>query len=424
MANITLSFQFKDSRFSLCAAVKGTSKRNYKEVQNLVNPNFDSWDKKKQLFVEATEMAIHNNAVLFDMKQRYQHLINMCDPLTGKELFELHEASTTILAKKEITFEEYLKKIISDMRNESVKMPSKNYQLYITLLHKLEVQRNATNKISDKILDTPLTEVSDIHFMKFGEFILKELKGINYLGLMKHFKAVMRRAKKYGLTSNVLEYPYTEDMPTNNRDISKVVNGVHVLTEREYNKFLNLALSTIPQSGIRRDFYKELYRDFCVFIYEMKMRPADVVCLQYNSIKNGIVVYLPTKKKNYQKVQEALVSAPITPKAKSILSKYEGQSSKGYVFPFSMNEYAWELSNADSFNKWNNRKQATLEKINAFLSKVRMVFNVEILTTYTFRHSAFTHEINAGKKTLIQIAKEGGTSVEMLEKHYYNHLKK
>ena len=414
MADISLSFQIKDGRFSLCATVKGTSKRNYKEVQGLINPNFDSWEKKTQRFNEPTNEAIHNNNVLRIMRECYQHLIDTFNPYSGKELFEVHETASKILAEKELTLGEYVKNVISDLRHSATKMPSKNYQLYITLLHKLEIQR--------KLINIPLADIDDEHFRAFGQFVLNDLKGVNYLGLMKHFIAVIRKAQKNGLTSKILEYPYQEDTPTNNeKAIERARNGVHILTKKQYEKFLNLDLSKIPQSGPRREFYKELYRDFCIFLYEMKMRPCDVVCLRLTSIEDNKLFYLPAKKKNYKDLKNAYVSIPITKKAMNIALKYKGQSKKGYIFPFSMNEYDWDMRNSDSFNKWYNRKQSTLEKINTFLVKVKTELKVETLTLYTFRHSAFTHGINEGKN-LLKIAKEGGTSIKMLENHYYNHL--
>lgn len=42
-----------------------------------------------------------------------------------------------------------------------------------------------------------------------------------------------------------------------------------------------------------------------------------------------------------------------------------------------------------------------------FLSKVASILKVEELTTYTFRHSTFTHKIQAGEN-IMQLAKEGG----------------
>ena len=97
-------------------------------------------------------------------------------------------------------------------------------------------------------------------------------------------------------------------------------------------------------------------------------------------------------------------------------------SPQGYIFPFSMNNYEWDFDNAKSFAKWYIRKQKQLEDINKFLEKIKPILKAKQLTNYTFRHSAFTHEIKAGKKNIMQIAKEGGTSVKMLEHHYFNHL--
>jgi hypothetical protein len=74
--HLSLSFQFKDSCFSLCATIKGTSKRHYKEVPNLINPDFNRWDKKQQSFVGLSVDAIHNNGVLREMRERYQRLID------------------------------------------------------------------------------------------------------------------------------------------------------------------------------------------------------------------------------------------------------------------------------------------------------------------------------------------------------------
>jgi hypothetical protein len=46
-----------------------------------------------------------------------------------------------------------------------------------TLLHKLEKE--------GEIINVPLNAVDDNHFTAFGRFILKELKGVNYLFLFQ-----------------------------------------------------------------------------------------------------------------------------------------------------------------------------------------------------------------------------------------------
>jgi hypothetical protein len=105
----------------------------------------------------------------------------------------------------------------------------------------------------------------------------------------------------------------------------------------------------------------------------------------------------------------------------SIIDKYKGQSSQGYIFPFAINES--DLYNKD-FYKWNNKKDHVLVKINHFLKKVAPFIGVSPndLIVYTFRHTVLTHEIQDNKKSPMRIAKEAGTSVIMLEKHYYDYL--
>lgn len=127
------------------------------------------------------------------------------------------------------------------------------------------------------------------------------------------------------------------------------------------------------------------------------------------------------KKKNYLEERKRTTTRPITPKAKEIIAKYKGKLEKGYIFPFSMNDYDWDYADAESWNKWHNRKQKQLQDINEFLHKFEKAMRIEgTITLYSFRHSAFTHAINAKDCNLMKIAKEGATSVKMLEQHYYH----
>ena len=186
------------------------------------------------------------------------------------------------------------------------------------------------------------------------------------------------------------------------------------------NKFCYLDLTIIPHSGVNRMFYKELYRDFCIFLYEMKMRPCDVIRLHTNNINNSFIVYVAEKKKNYLDEHKRTTCVKLTETAKRIVCKYRGKSTKGYVFPFTMNNYDWDFDNAVSWNKWQNRKQKTLQDINEFLHKFESILHVKEITLYTFRHSAFTHAVNAKGSNLMRIAREGSTSIDMLENHYYH----
>ena len=428
--NLVLTYAIKNGRFSICATVKGTTKRNYKEIKTLVNPNFTAWDPKVQMFCELTDEAITNNQILFEIKRYYQDIIDKYSP-EGKDLFAYPDYDVRHIFKEKssaqnsnsnevvvnLTFGAYLQQVIHEMKTCTSKVPSKNYQNYITLLHKLESEKH--------IIQESIVKIDDSHYEAFGEFILNKLKGVNYKSLMKMFKAVVNKAYKAKLTKNILTYDYISKMPKKAVDFDKAINGVSVLTKQQYKRFLKMDLKKLNCSGPNPLHYMELYRDFCIFMYEMKMRPCDVIRLKKSDFRKGVMSVFNKKKMNYHNIQSAIQTNPLTQTAKDIISKYEGKSSKGYIFPFAMNEYEWDIYDPKSHGMWYNRKQATFERINSFLKKVQEALDVEDnLTLYTFRHSAFTHEINDQKKNLLQIAKEGGTSVNMLEHHYYNHIRK
>ncbi|NDW12490.1 hypothetical protein D0T50_06245 [Bacteroides sp. 214] len=435
MEHIKLSFSFKDSRFSLCATLKGTSTRCYKEVQGLTNPNWSSWEKKLQCFNEPTEQAIQNNNVLQLMKEHYQRLIDTCKPTTPKELFSdsLNETAAKVEAKcteRVLTFGEYLNVLIEELKNSKDGLPSTNYRLYITLLNKL--------KSEGSIINVPIASISDEHFEAFGSYINDKLNGVNYVPLMKRFKTTTRyynETLKKDMPRIKLTYPYMRSIKGSFQahERAKQKKLCAALSMKEYQRFVDLDLSLIAWAGSNSTYYKELYRDFCIFMYEMMIRPCDVVVLKKKDIviDNGerCILYIPIKKKNYKgdKLENAVVNVPITKTAQSIINKYAGKSTKGYIFPFAINQRDWQMDDVDSFNKWYLRKQRLIEKIDNFLSKVQDVIKpqeIDKLTTYVFRRSTFTHKVNAKGTNIIELAKHGGTSVKMLEKHYYNANKK
>lgn len=420
--NINLSFSNEKKGFFLRITEKGKSNGLRAKVKNLRNPNFDCWDKKRQKFVEASTDAIHNNSVLREMLCKYQTVLNTCNPQSPAELKQLVETGEKVEAIKPVTLGSYLESLIHSMKTETSQMPSKNYQCYINLLHKLEEADRRNDCFHYNLLSVPVNEVTDTHFEQFGKYVRTALKGVNYMGLMKLFHATFVKAKEARLTQNELTYKYRKDKPKDmEKAVEKAVKGVNVLTVPQYKKFVSMDLSKVPCGNKVQIRHMELYRDFCIFLYETKMRPCDLVKLHTSEIKGDRIIYCATKKKNYTDEKNSLVNTALTPTAKEIMKKYKGQSGQGYVFPFAMNEYHWDFKKHESFNRWYNKERRTLQSINHFLNKVAEILKVEELTTYTFRHSTFTHKIQVGAN-IMQLAKEGGTSVSMLEKHYYNHF--
>ena len=457
MAELNLTFTYKDGRFCLCVTVKGTTIRHYRQINELENPIFRDWDKKTQRFNGSTISVVRNNQKLLEIKEHYQQLIKRFKPSDGKELFKMEQQwelakskpkpirrtkAAMIKADKshneppmfasgkqsaydydmpvaspttETTVGDYIRWLIYEMRHERIKKPSRNYQVYVNLLHKLEMER--------RIINVPISQVDNALFIRLGKWILSlpENKGrSNFKEIMKRFKAVHNKAFEHELNNNVLRYKYSKDAPTRKAIKRKTI------TEAQYEAIKNMDLSGITQYGRNSAFLKELYRDFSVFLYEMKIRPVDAIKLHSDDIISvkgkRYIHYIPEKKKNYATDNE--VFNEITETAEQIIKRYAGRSSQGYVFPFAINEHRWNFDDPDSWNHWSNRKNTTLEKVRLFMKKVAKVvgFDPKDWCNYTMRHSTFTHEINKNEKPLLKIAKEGGTGVEMLEMHYYSYI--
>lgn len=385
-------------------------------VHGLTNPNFDFWDKKNQRFKEGSVTAIANNPVL-------DAVCALCDELlTNAQIttpLQFVDALKKGVAPKDVeTLGDFLNSLIDEMRNgTNKKLPSRNYQVYRNLLHKLEQEGALINR--------PIGEIDNKCFIQFHNFLFSlsaDEGGNNYENLMKLFKQVHTKAFNREKNNNVLRFNYKDNAPT-----VETTEKRQPLTMEQYKRFAELDLSAIPQSGVNVEFYKELYHDFCLFLYETKCRPVDAIRAHSTNIVTvkgrKCFKYTPEKKKNTKGQKDVIVTAPLSDKALQIIAKYEGKSGKGYVFPFSMNEYDWDFKDAKSWNNWNNRKTRALEMVNKWLKKVQEVLKVGFtMTLYTFRHTTLTHACHAKGANVLQIALEAGTSVEMLQKHYVSNV--
>lgn len=390
----------------------GTMQRAILPVNCPDIPDTEFWDSARQRYMAPTAAAMACNEYLDGLAKK-------CEEMLAARHFDKPQQLVEALRNDEkpvITFGSFLRDLIHTLRTGTHnKRPSRNYQVYITLLHKLEKE--------GRIIDVPLSEISNKHFVAFGDFILslsdKDGRS-NYLNLMKLFKQVHKKAFNKELNDNVLRFKYSDEAPMYD-DTGKRPS----LTKQQYSDFVSLDVNSVLQSGPRKRFYASLYHDFCVFMYEAKMRPVDVLKLKFSEVVEIegklYIKYIPEKKKNYRSLAKITIS-PLTPTAKSLLEKYRGQSAQGYVFPFSMNNYEWDMMDAKSWNQWNCRKQAAIEKINKWLKKAGEKIGLNFgLTLYTFRHSALSHAC-ADNPNYMQIALEAGTTPSVLMSHYVSNV--
>lgn len=425
MANEHLKIALKHdkARGNLSIVVRycgGNDGRKRITVQGLVEPDFSRWDKKAEIFTGWSQMAKTNNAIIGKVKERCREILNDEHIVTTDDFYNTYIGASGTSGDASVpktnaveTLGDYLRSLIDGMRNgTNNRLPSRNYQVYINLLHKLEREK--------RIIKVPLKDISNKHFIDFGEWLLglKDEDGrCNYRNLMKLFKQVHTMAYDEEKNDNQFRFRYSKHAP-----LKEAKEKRPPLSPKQYRQFCSLDLSTVLQRGPNTEFYVELYHDFCMFLYETKSRPADVLQVKARDFVNEggktFWKYVPEKKKNYEKAP--IVKAPLSDVALSIVKKYEGKSAKGYVFPFSMNNYDWDAKDAKSWNTWNNRKAHALQMVNAWLKKVqKKITDIDFqLTLYTFRASAFTHACNAPNANIMRIALEGGTSIKMLEQHY------
>lgn len=433
MVELNLSFAVIRGTMCLRITKKGTTVRSYKSIE-LPHQDLTRWDQRKQKFTGRSEISSDNNQALQQILSEYTAINTTYEPSTARELIELkgdkirrrkapkklthsrkgYDHDTPVPAPTRNTpYYIYIQWLIYNMRHESNKKPSKNYQTYITLYHRLLEEGTIKNK--------PVSEICNRDFIAFGDWLRLDKSGSsNYREMMKRFHSAHGKAFEHELNDNVLRYKFMNDAPRTKK------SRVYALTKAQYDKLVHINLDEVKHCGPRPDFHKQIYLDFCIFMYEMKIRPVDAVKLHSRDIitERGekYIRYTPEKKKNYH--NDCCVTNKITETAAAIIRKYSGMSAMGYVFPLSVNEYKWDYEDPSSWNVWNTKKQHIIQQINRFLKKVAPLIGAdsERISVYAIRHSAFTHEIAKNEKPLMQIAKEGGTGIDMLESHYYHYI--
>lgn len=412
----------------LCVVVgyKGTDKgRKSHPIDGLTSPDLRYWDKKAQRFTSGTDTARANNPVLDAICERCDELLNNSAITSPSEFKEALKSGVT--PSDVITLGDFLNTLIGEMRNgTNNKRPSKNYQPYTNLLHKLEKEETAQYKGKVvNLINVPIAEIDNKCFIQFSDFILSlsdDEGRTNYLNIMKLFKQTHKKAYDRELTDTTLRFKYTDHAPLLPDEYGEKAPS---LTPEQYAQFVALDIKTLNKSGSLSYELMEMYKDFCIFLYETKMRPVDVTRAHTDNIVmiegRQYYRYTPEKKKNNRQTnKDKITPAPLNDVALSIIAKYKGKSSQGYIFPFSMNEYNWDMMDAVKWNKWNNRKARLQEMINKWLrEKVAKALNWDIVPhLYTFRHSTLTHACMSEGANLMRIALDGGTSIEMLQKHY------
>lgn len=395
---VKLKFIIREN--SLVLRISEGKARYYKSVKHLLkgNPNLQKhWNQVKEKFSPYAINASENNKILEDFKASYQEVISVHKVYTAKEVSMCFDNGN---GKVERNFSDcdYIDSFLDVVIAREKEKPGCNFEIYDKLKKKC-------NRIIPGFKDMTFD------FITFDTCIIIAktfAKYDGYRGTAKAFRALLGRASKDSLVnfslSNIGDFKFSEYSPNRNVSSSKKPD---VMPSSLLRAFVALDLKTCtPKYKNRAEV--ELYHDFCLFMFNSMFAPCDVVNLQTQHInKNGTI----TKKREKTHVS---VDVPITPAMETIIKKYIKKSKDGYVFPIV----------GVIKEKHNGARNGSLKKfrkdLNLWLKDVGHEIGAEFeLYAYVFRHTAITVALDNGLP-VAYVAMVAGTSIEMIQKHYYN----
>ncbi len=412
-------------------------------MQGLQSPIYspESWNEKEGLFISGPN-AVQNNHVVKLLLDELQEFIDTGAYKDGRQLYDAYDYSKAHPeAAPSATFGEFLESVITKLKTEG---RSSNIEQYTTLYHALTgVNKKIVNRPrhftpamynGQRIFDIPLRAISNRHFIAFGEWIKEAKNGAGYRNLMTTFKAVVSKAHQQELTSNVLTYKFKAYMPvktlsgqTAKEKIRAKGQSVTILTEDEFAAFEQFDILRIAPPQQRFQELLQIYKDLILLLYYTRSRPADVISLRHGKEydeESHTIVYTPRKliSRINAKGRPCCVTLRLPKPAIDIINRYKGQSRGGYLLPLPMNEREWDIPT--EFPTWYVRVKNVEQRINQYLKKIAVALNLEVkdLSLYDFRHSAITHAVRAGENVFM-VAQQAGTSVNNIEKYYYNSIR-
>lgn len=401
-----LKFVIKDDKLVL--RISECKQRFYKSVRGIITgqPDFKKhWNPDKECFRCNFPGYKENNKALRDFKENYVKLILEHPEFTAKQvsLYWSHEpVKETKIADEPIvkaadycnSVEKFLERVI---QREKLKKGC-NFETYHKLLLKCRKIIPGFSKMS-------FTEINYDKCVHIAEIFLQH-KG--YYASTKCFRNMLGKAHKdrdvMFKISQIGDFRFRDYDP--DKDEVKIKKP-DILNAKQLHAFLNLDLSkTTPGYDNRNDV--RLYYDFCVFMFHSFMSPCDVIKLKTKDITPQNTIVFKRKKTHCP------VEVPVSPAMEQIIARYSGLSKDGYIFPIQDDEKEKDYKTRDYFFK------KFREQLNWWLKPLGKELGCTYkLYAYVFRHTAITVALDHGLP-ISYVALVAGTSIEMIQDHYYN----
>lgn len=396
---------------NLVLRISEGKQRFYKSVRHLLkgNPNIEKhWNADKERFTNYAVSYSENNKALEDFKSTYSKLVMEHPEYTARQVASAYTTSQRLIqdvqgndsdcaGKRDDSFvfvEKYLKLVIE---REKIKNGC-NFEVYGKLLNKC-------CKVLPKFSRLTFQE---INYDKCLFIAHKFAKHKGYRGISKTFRALLGKAskdKEVDFSINQIGDFTFADYNPNKDDVE--LKKPDVLDRFQLKQFLNMNMLDItPEYEDRQQV--ELYYDFCVFMFNSFFAPCDVIKLKYKHITKRRTI-IARRKKTHKPVE-----IPISPAMEQIINKYMGKTKDGYIFPIMDDKKEKEYKTKDyTFKKFRQNLNIWLKTLGKELG---VCYN---LYAYVFRHTAITVALDGGLP-ISYVAMAAGTSIEMIQEHYYN----
>ena len=392
----------------LALRISEGKERYYKRVAHLMKgqPDLKHWKQDKELFSGYAEFYKENNQILEDFKAVYWKLITGHPELSAKQVACFYKAQQPRTGSQPVqltawgvedyrnSVSKYLEVVIARERAKQ----GCNYESYYKLLARC--RRDIVG-----FDDMPFSTIDYNQMVTIAYIFAREP---SYKNISKTFRALLGKAHKDSdvnfKLSQMGDFRFCDYSPC-----KYDVEAKHpdTLNSEQLRMFLNAdPYYLTPDYKNRSEI--NLYYDFCVFMFNSFFSPCDVIKAKTKDITNKNTIMVRRKKTHRP------VEVPITPAMKRIIDKYRGQSKDGYIFPIMDDKKEKAYKTKDYTFK------SFREKLNNWLKQVGKALELDYdLYAYVFRHTAITVAIDSGLP-VSYISNAAGTSVEMIQQHYYN----
>lgn len=397
---VKLKFIVRDGFLAL--RISEGKERYYKSVTSALigNPNIAKhWKADKERFSTYAVSYRENNQILEDFKQPYSQLCLEHPELTARQVAFFFSQSKV------------------SNKTDDDNNPASLMENFMEVVIEREKQKQGCNfECYEKLLAKCRKIIPEFNHVKWSDvnydFCLR-IAGIfarhtGYRGTAKAFRAILGKAAK----DPDVDFSLVRigDFNFNDYNPHKYEDGIKrpdVLTKEQIRDFMCADIANLtPEWEDRRTV--ELYYDFCTFMFQSFFAPCDVIKLKTEHITRNNTI-IARRKKTHK-----MVEIPITHNMKGIIDKYAGMSKDGYVFPIMDDEEEERHVTKDYiFKKFRQKLNIWLKDVG---EELQCDFN---LYAYAFRHTAITVALDHGLP-IAYVASVAGTSVEMIQKHYYN----